>query len=642
MLNLLRRGQLSKWFSGIGQEAVSVGLVAAPAVRRLAAAGAPQPRRVHGPRARPRGAVPPGPRASRRLRGGATARSTSDARSARRRHDQPPRGDGARGRRAGPRRPPPDGPRRRRAGRRRRHQRGRRPRGDEPGGGVAPRRAVRDREQPVGPVDAGQRAVRLRRPGRPGGGLRHAGPDRRRQRRRGGARCGGVGGRAGPGGQGPALLEWQDVPDPRPRGGVGHRLRAREEQLAAWVAATRSPASGPGSTSRGDGRRRAATWREEAGRGRPARGRGTRRRHAGLDREVEAAAGVRPGGPLRRAVATPRRRPGPRPRRYVDAVRGAARGPGRRRPRGAAGPGHRRLRRRVQGHRGPGRRVRHRPGAQHADHRVGAVGAALGLALDGFRPVLEMQFGDFVSCGFNQLVNNVATTRYRWGAPVPLVVRLPIGGGLGAGSVPLAERRGLVLPRPRAQGRRRRRRPTPRACCSPRSTTATPCSCSSTSGSTAAPAAPCHRGTTSCRWGRPASRARPRRHHRDVRGRRRLGRRRRRGGGRRRRRGRGGGPALAGAVGPRHGPRLRAPHVAALVLHEAAVTGGFGAEVAATIGTEAFAWLGAPVARVGGLDTPIPFAPSLESRGRPSPASARPSTPSWRSDRRSVVSQHMH
>jgi 2-oxoisovalerate dehydrogenase E1 component len=63
----------------------------------------------------------------------------------------------------------------------------------------------------------------------------------------------------------------------------------------------------------------------------------------------------------------------------------------------------------------------------------GAIGAALGLALDGFLPVVELQFGDFVSCGFNQVVNNLAKTHYRWGAPVPVVLRLPIGGGTGAG-----------------------------------------------------------------------------------------------------------------------------------------------------------------------------------------------------------------
>lgn len=63
----------------------------------------------------------------------------------------------------------------------------------------------------------------------------------------------------------------------------------------------------------------------------------------------------------------------------------------------------------------------------------GAVGAALGLALDGFVPMLEMQFGDFISCGFNQIVNNVAKTHYRWGARVPLVIRVPVGGGTGAG-----------------------------------------------------------------------------------------------------------------------------------------------------------------------------------------------------------------
>ena len=62
-----------------------------------------------------------------------------------------------------------------------------------------------------------------------------------------------------------------------------------------------------------------------------------------------------------------------------------------------------------------------------------ALGCALGLALDGFHPMVEMQFGDFISCGFNQVVNNLATTHYRWGAPVPVVIRAPVGGGTGAG-----------------------------------------------------------------------------------------------------------------------------------------------------------------------------------------------------------------
>jgi 2-oxoisovalerate dehydrogenase E1 component len=63
----------------------------------------------------------------------------------------------------------------------------------------------------------------------------------------------------------------------------------------------------------------------------------------------------------------------------------------------------------------------------------GALGAALGLALNGFVPIVEMQFGDFITCGFNQIVNNLAKTYYRWGAPVPVVVRVPVGGGVGAG-----------------------------------------------------------------------------------------------------------------------------------------------------------------------------------------------------------------
>ena len=63
----------------------------------------------------------------------------------------------------------------------------------------------------------------------------------------------------------------------------------------------------------------------------------------------------------------------------------------------------------------------------------GIIGAALGLALDGHRPVVEMQYADFISCGFNQIVNNLATTHYRWGAPVPVTIRAPFGGHIGAG-----------------------------------------------------------------------------------------------------------------------------------------------------------------------------------------------------------------
>src|SRR4029453_10783738 len=50
----------------------------------------------------------------------------------------------------------------------------------------------------------------------------------------------------------------------------------------------------------------------------------------------------------------------------------------------------------------------------------GAVGAAFGLALDGFLPMVEMQFGDFITCGFNQIVNHLAKSHYRWGARAPV------------------------------------------------------------------------------------------------------------------------------------------------------------------------------------------------------------------------------
>jgi 2-oxoisovalerate dehydrogenase E1 component len=63
----------------------------------------------------------------------------------------------------------------------------------------------------------------------------------------------------------------------------------------------------------------------------------------------------------------------------------------------------------------------------------GILGAGLGLALEGQKPVIEIQYADFITCGFNQIVNNLATTHYRWGAPVGVTIRAPFGGNIGAG-----------------------------------------------------------------------------------------------------------------------------------------------------------------------------------------------------------------
>ena len=63
----------------------------------------------------------------------------------------------------------------------------------------------------------------------------------------------------------------------------------------------------------------------------------------------------------------------------------------------------------------------------------GIVGTAMGLALNGYKAVVEMQFADFVTCGFNQIINNLAKTYYRWGQAVDVVIRMPAGGGTGAG-----------------------------------------------------------------------------------------------------------------------------------------------------------------------------------------------------------------
>lgn len=243
----------------------------------------------------------------------------------------------------------------------------------------------------------------------------------------------------------------------------------------------------------------------------------------------------------------------------------------------------------------------------------GAIGAGLGLALDGFHPIVEMQYGDFASCGFNQIANNLAKTHYRWGARVPVVVRMPIGGGLHAGPYHsqnveswFTNIAGLKV---------------------------------------VAPATPFDaKGLliAACEDGNPVLFLEHKLLYRSLKGpvppgyyNLPLG---------RARRARSGSHATIVAYGAavhwatdaadllaREGRacdvidlRTLLPWDSAmvldsvrrtgrcLVLHEAPLTGGFGGEVAAVVAREAFAWLDAPVERIGALDTPVPAAQALE------------------------------
>ena len=73
-------------------------------------------------------------------------------------------------------------------------------------------------------------------------------------------------------------------------------------------------------------------------------------------------------------------------------------------------------------------RVRNTPLCESA-----IIGTAIGLTFEGFKAMVEMQFADFVTCGFNQIVNNAAKLHYRWGHSPDIVIRMPTGGGVGAG-----------------------------------------------------------------------------------------------------------------------------------------------------------------------------------------------------------------
>jgi 2-oxoisovalerate dehydrogenase E1 component len=244
----------------------------------------------------------------------------------------------------------------------------------------------------------------------------------------------------------------------------------------------------------------------------------------------------------------------------------------------------------------------------------GAVGTALGLALDGFVPLVEMQFGDFITCAFNQIVNNVAKTHFRWGGRVPVVIRVPVGGGVGAGPFHsqnveswFTSVAGLKVLAP-----------------------ATPFDAKGLLLSALEDGNPVlyleHKLLYRSLKGRvpegyytlPIGRARVAREGGDA-------------------------TVVTYGVGvswaleasaslARAGREIEVVDLRslmpwdvetvvgsvrktgrALVLHEAPLTGGFGGEVAATIGAEAFEWLDAPVTRLGALDTPVPFAKSLEA-----------------------------
>jgi 2-oxoisovalerate dehydrogenase E1 component len=255
----------------------------------------------------------------------------------------------------------------------------------------------------------------------------------------------------------------------------------------------------------------------------------------------------------------------------------------------------------------------------------GAIGCALGLALGGYVPMVEMQFGDFITCGFNQIVNNVAKTHWRWGARVPLVIRAPIGGGTGAGPFHSQNVESWFTAVPGIK--------------------------------VLAPATPHDaKGLLIAAFDdgnpvlylehkllyRSAKGKVPAGHYTIPIGEARVA-----------RPGRDGtvvtyGAGVAWALDAaaelahegyeievldlrslmpwdkERVVRSVAKTGRCLVLHEAPLTGGFGGEIAATVGHEAFEWLDAPVARLGALDTPVPFAKTLEAlyspKGRLLPA----------------------
>ena len=397
--------------------------------------------RLHRARPRPAAAVPPAPRPRGRLHQGPRPHLPLRApREGHRRHDQPPRGDAAGGRRAGPRRPAARATGRVAAAS---PATGRRARATStrPLNLAAVWKlpvALRDREQPVRPLDPGPRAVRLPATWRTAAsatacrGVVVDGNDLLAVHR-GGAR----GGRARAARRGPDAPRVQDLPHARPRGGLGHRLRAEGSSSRSGRRRTRSCASRRFLVEHG--RPRAEPTRDAIRAAYKAR----------IDALVDEALG-RAGAalaPSRRswptssppACSSPAALPGAEAAapelRYVDAISDGLREAMRRDERVVLlGPGHRRVRRRLQGHRGLRRGVRQGPGAQHADHRVGRHRRG------------PRAWPSAASCRWSRCSSATsspaASTRSSTTWPRPTTagarasrwcIRVPVGGGAGAG-----------------------------------------------------------------------------------------------------------------------------------------------------------------------------------------------------------------
>ncbi|WP_116125473.1 thiamine pyrophosphate-dependent enzyme [Lewinella sp. IMCC34183] len=245
----------------------------------------------------------------------------------------------------------------------------------------------------------------------------------------------------------------------------------------------------------------------------------------------------------------------------------------------------------------------------------GVIGAALGYALAGGKALVEMQFGDFVSCGFNQIVNNLAKLHYRWGQHADVVVRLPVGGGVGAGpfhsqtmeswftsvsglkivypSTP-ADAKGLLIaaladPNPVLYFEHKG---LYRSLTGPVEAGFTPVEIGRARTARAGNALSIITYGAGVHWALEAAEAlEADAEIVDLR-----------------------------TLAPLDYAAIRATVARTsrvLVVHEASLTGGFGGELAAWIGEHCFELLDAPVRRVASLDTPVPFAGALETNYLP-------------------------